>query len=183
MRHYQKKINELGIDNSKLSKGLKTQVQDILGAENELRELNEKLAEMDSEDEGYEELQGEIEELSAAIEDVDNDLVAAIDDWWAKREIMVERGKHMQQAKKAKQAAAAGQNAPANAPEPTPIPSPSPAPIVAPQVNVQYQPQPVNIGQPVIVTEQKKKGGSWLLWGGLAVLGLLVGVNVMRNKD
>lgn len=169
MRLYQKKINSLGIDNSKLSKGLKAQVDNLTEAEEELNNLESQLEGIDENDEDYEEKQGEVQELREAIDEADMGLVAAIEDWWAKREIMVERGKHMQQAKKAKQAAAAaGQPAPAPAPTPAPQPEPQPQP----------QPQPTPV-----VEEKKKSSGNWLLWGGLAVVGALIGVNLMRNRD
>ena len=171
MRLYQKKINSLGIDNSKLSKGLKAQVDNLREAEEELNNLESQLEGIDENDEDYEEKQGEVQDLREAIDEADMRLVAAIEDWWAKREIMVERGKYMQQAKKAKQAAAA-------AGQPAPAPQPQPAPQPAPQ------PQPQPTPQPAPVVEEKKKGsGSWILWGGLALVGALIGVNLMRNRD
>lgn len=172
MRLYQKKINSLGIDRTKLSKGLKTQVDDIINAEQELNDLASELEQMDQNDEDYEEKQGEVQELREAIDEADMELVASIDEWWAKREVMVERGKHMQQAKKAKQAAAAGQ------PAPTPTPTPQPQPQPQPQPPQQPQPQPAPV-----VEEKKKRGGSWVLWAGLALVGGLIGVNLMRNRD
>ena len=172
MRKYLLKMNQLGFKIADLSNALKKAVQEFEEGEGEYNSLKEQLEGMADTDEGYEELRTQVEEYETLLEEADTELEEKIQKFSDNKAEYDKKVKQMQaanEAKKAKKAAAA----------PAPAPAPPPAPVAA------SGNPPVVILNPNETPKEEKKDsfGSWLLWGGLAVLGLVVGVNVMKNRE
>lgn len=181
MRKYLLKMNQLGFKQTDLSNALKKAVQEFEEGENEYNQLKEQLEAMEETDEQYEEISTQVQEYETLLEESDVELEEKIQKFSDNKAEYDKKVKQMQaanEAKKAKKAAAsAAPPAPAPAPAPNPVPAPAPAPAPNPPVVI------LNPNDPPKVEEKKDSFGSWLLWGGLAVLGLVVGVNVMKNKE
>lgn len=178
MRNYEQKISELGLEKGKLSKNLNQEVKEFEQAEREFESLNDQLQGMEESDENYESVSNEVEEYAQLLESTDADLVNKIQKYFDKKDYYAAKMEHMKNKTAEKKAGVpASSQSPTYSPKPAPQPAPAPAAqpaAAASAVVVDPQPAP---------EKKKDSGGSWLLWGGLAVLGLLVGVNVMRNRE
>lgn len=172
MRNYEQKINELGLEKGKLSKNLNQEVKEFEQADKEFLSLSEQLLQMSEEDEGYEEVSNEVSEYAELLETTDAQLTDKIQKYFDKKDYYAAKMEHMQ-----KKAAEKRGGEPAPAAAPVAAAAPKAAPITQPAAAAPA-------AQAVVVEEEKKKsGGNWILWGGLAVLGLLVGVNVLKNRE
>lgn len=151
---YQNKIKELGIQRTQLSKSVLTDIKDLETMMHEANEVEEQINQTDQEDEDYEELVSNLEQIKRVIAEEDESLANRIAEYWAKKP---ENEAKMQQIRQAAQAKKA----------------------------VQVQPANNNPASGITVTpkeEGKEDGENWLLWGVLGGLGLLVGVNLFRNR-
>jgi uncharacterized membrane protein len=151
---YQNKIKELGIQRTQLSKSVLTDIKDLETMMHEANEVEEQINQTDQEDEDYEELVSNLEQIKKVIAEEDESLANRIAEYWAKKP---ENEAKMQQIRQAAQA----------------------------KKGVQVQPTNNNPASGNTVTpkeEGKEDGENWLLWGVLGGLGLLVGVNLFRNR-
>lgn len=165
MRKYLLKMNQLGLTKATISKALQKSVTEFEEAETEYQELKTQLGQMNPEDAEYEELKTEVSDYESVLEESDVELEEKIQKFNSNKAEYERKVKQMQaanDAKKAKSAAAAAQT-------------------VAPAA--QGGNPPVVIIDPNAPPAPKKDSGGWLLWGALGLLGLLVGVNVMKNRE
>jgi outer membrane biosynthesis protein TonB len=152
---YQNKITELGIQRTQLSKSVLGDIKDLETMMQEANELEEQINQTDDSDEEYDEMVSNLEEIKGVIAEEDENLAVKIAEYWAKKPEYDAKMQQMRQAGQGKKAAA-------------------PAPkVTAPVV----QPTPTPSGE-----EKKEDGDNWLLWGVLGGLGLLVGVNLFKNR-
>ena len=167
MRKYLLKMNQLGLTKATISKALQKSVTEFEEAETEYQELKTQLGQMNPEDAEYEELKTEVSDYESVLEESDVELEEKIQKFNSNKAEYERKVKKMQaanDAKKAKSAAAAQTVAPAVI-----------TGTAANQVTVTTNPNGT--------TAPKKDSGGWLLWGALGLLGLLVGVNVMKNRE
>lgn len=165
MRKYLLKMNQLGLTKATISKALQKSVTEFEEAETEYQELKTQLGQMNPEDAEYEELKTEVSDYESVLEESDVELEEKIQKFNSNKAEYDRKVAQMQKAndaKKAKSAAAAAQTA-------------APA--------AQGGNPPVVIIDPNAPPAPKKDSGGWLLWGALGLLGLLVGVNVMKNRE
>ena len=172
MRQYQEKLNELGLTPQSLSKGVTKDLVEFQQAEREFEELNERLAEMDEDDEEREELESQIEEYEEVIEKADEQLAAKIQHYFENKDAYAERMKNVTRGR--------------GRPPKTPVPNPASTNTVSIATNAQgstkVAPQNSTTTPPSNEQKEEDSFGSWLLWGGLAIVGAIVGVNIVRNR-
>lgn len=151
---YQNKISELGIPRTQLSKTVLGDIKDLETMMQEANELEEQIKQTDDSDEDYDEMVSNLEEIKKVIADEDENVAVKIAEYWAKKPEYDAKMQHMRQAGQNKKAGAAPK-------------------VTAPVV----QPTPNPSGE-----EKKEDGDNWLLWGVLGGLGILVGVNLFKNR-
>lgn len=186
MRNYEQKISEMGSSKEKLSKGLQKSIREYVKAEKEYDELRNDLSNMSEEDETRADVEREVAEYEELLNEEDEKLTRKVliyfknkDTYEANTKRMRDNNPQFQQAKQKAEVtqqlesvntlvSEGGENSVYN-PEPQEV--------------IQQQAEPISV-QAEVVAEEKEEGfGSWILWGGLAVLGLMVGINVMKNKS
>jgi len=193
MYKYEEKINEVGgIDN--LSKGIKSLIRDFKKAEKFLQQEKQKLKEATDEEE-IAEIQKEIEETIAALEEGDNEIVKKVESYMRNKEGYEERMKAM----RAKRDAALAEKglppvtykektvntpAPQSAPvAPAPVAA-APAPVTETVITKSGGGETQVLTENPIVEEKKASGmGSMILWGALGFAGILIGVNLFKNRN
>ena len=199
MAKFEQTMAELGYTSETLSKGIQGLMKTYYKGLKEVGSLEADLQNLGDDDETKADLQSSISSIREDLEDVDRDLVKKIksyhenkDFYDAKMQYMKDKaaGLEVQAPTKSnfkKPAAPASQPAPK--PEPQPQPAPQAEPVVAASGATVAQaapakPEPISVVAEEVKDEPKKKNsGNWILWAGLGVIGLLVGVNVMRNRD
>jgi peptidoglycan hydrolase CwlO-like protein len=193
MYKYEEKINEVGgIEN--LSKGIKSLIRDFKKAEKFLQQEKQKLKEATDEEE-IAEIQKEIEETIAALEEGDDEIVKKVESYMRNKDGYEERMKVM----RAKRDAALAEKGlpPVNYKDKTVnTPAPQSAPVAP--VTVAAAPAPVMetvitksgggetqvLTENPIVEEKKASGmGNMILWGALGFAGILIGVNLFKNRN
>jgi len=193
MYKYEEKINEVGgIDN--LSKGIKSLIRDFKKAEKFLQQEKQKLKEATDEEE-IAEIQKEIEETIAALEEGDNEIVKKVESYMRNKEGYEERMKAM----RAKRDAALAEKglppvtykektvntpAPQSAPvAPAPVAA-APAPVMETVITKSGGGETQVLTENPIVEEKKASGmGNMILWGALGFAGILIGVNLFKNRN
>ena len=193
MYKYEEKINEVGgIDN--LSKGIKSLIRDFKKAEKFLQQEKQKLKEATDEEE-IAEIQKEIEETIAALEEGDNEIVKKVESYMRNKEGYDERMKAM----RAKRDAALAEKGlppvtykektvntptPQSAPvAPAPVAA-APAPVMETVITKSGGGETQVLTENPIVEEKKASGmGSMILWGALGFAGILIGVNLFKNRN
>lgn len=168
MRAFEQKLQELQLNQSELSEKLRKDIKEFVVAEKEYLELKSKLDTLDAEDEEYDELDNEVNEYEELLETTDNELVEKIQKYFDKKPYYDAKIQHMRNKAAEKKGL-------------TPAPQAAAPQAAAPQAAAP-QAIPVVGGQP-IVEEKKKSGGGWIFWGILGVVGLAVGVNILKNRD
>lgn len=181
MTKVEQRISELGLDPKKLSKSLTKDVKNFLSAVKDLDEKTKEFEEADPSGEGYEEAKAELEAYRSEIKEADQFLVNRVQTYYDNRDYYAQKVQDLNRGK-AKAAEARGDSAPVAPVEPA-------APAVEPVASVTAtngKPEPV--AKPLEVTEEKVKekksgGGDWLLWGVLGIAGIMVGVNLFKNRN
>lgn len=193
MRKYLLKMNQLGLTKATISKALQKSVTEFEEAEAEYQDLKTQLGQMNAEDAEYEELQTEVSDYENVLEESDTELEQKIQKFnnnKAEYDRKVAQMQKANDAKKAKSAAATAQ---------TVAPAANSGTISGGQVTITANPNGTTVtntmtatqggNPPVVIIDPnappapKKESGGWLLWGALGLLGLLVGVNVMKNRE
>jgi len=193
MYKYEEKINEVGgIEN--LSKGIKSLIRDFKKAEKFLQQEKQKLKEATDEEE-IAEIQKEIEETIAALEEGDDEIVKKVESYMRNKEGYEERMKAM----RAKRDAALAEKglppvtykektvntpAPQSAPvAPAPVAA-APAPVTETVITKSGGGETQVLTENPIVEEKKASGmGNMILWGALGFAGILIGVNLFKNRN
>ncbi len=191
MSKHQQKINEFGgIEN--FSKGIKNLVRDYKNAEKYLQEQKEKL-ETASEDE-REAIETEIEETLSALEEGDEEIVRKIESYIKNKDGYEERMRAMRAKRdasyaekglppvvykeKEKKAPAAVVETPASAAVQTAVSNGESVITKAGGGETK-----ILAAQP-IVEEKKEEGlGNLIFWGALGFAGVLIGVNLFKNRN
>lgn len=205
MRSYLAKMTELGLDKRSISKNLQKSVKEFEEGEAEYQELKTQLGQLNPEDEHYDALNSEVEEYEALLNTADIELTQGIVKYAGNKEMYDAKISHMKKVSAEKKAAAAAGNP---APAASAAPANSGTTVLSGSsdgtsttniatgistgttvslssngtVPASNNPAMVII-DPNAPPAPKKDNGNWLLWGGLAVLGLFVGVNVMKNRE
>jgi len=181
MTKVEKRISELGLDAKKLSKNLTRDVKNFFTALKDLDEKKAELKKMDPSEEGYEQAKSELESYAAEIEEADKFLVNRVQTYYDNRDYYAQKVQDLNRGK-AKAAESRGEPAPVQ-------PASQEAQLDKPQAVVTAtngNPEPQ--AKPLEVTEEKPKekksdGADWLLWGVLGIAGIMVGVNLFKNKN
>ena len=193
MYKYEEKINEVGgIEN--LSKGIKSLIRDFKKAEKFLQQEKQKLKEATDEEE-IAEIQKEIEETVAALEEGDDEIVKKVESYMRNKEGYEERMKVM----RAKRDAALAEKglppvnykdktvntpAPQSAPVAPVTVAAAPAPVIETVITKSGGGETQVLTENPIVEEKKASGmGSMILWGALGFAGILIGVNLFKNRN
>lgn len=181
MRKYILKLQELGLTVQTVSKKIQKEIKDFTDGEAEFNNLKEQLSSMDENDEDYQAVSKSVEEYETLLEDADNELAERIQVYSDNKEEYDRRMQGMRDANAAKKAAKkdAAASAAANpAPPSPPAPAPNPPVVVIGQNEPPTPPAP-----PAPKVEKESNFGEWVLWGGLGVLGLVVGINLFKNRN
>lgn len=195
MAKFEQTMTELGFTPETVSKGIQGLMKTYYKGLKEVESLEADLQNMGDDDETKADLQSSIKSIREDLEDVDRDLVKKIkgyhenkDFYDAKIQYLKDKaaGLDVQAPTKSNYKKVEGTQ---SAPKPAPKPEPQPEPVIAASGASVAQaapanPEPISVKAEVINDEPKKKSsGNWILWAGLGIVGLLVGVNVMRNRD
>jgi hypothetical protein len=183
MSKFEKKITELGLEEGKLSKNLNKMVKDFRKAEAQLEEMKEELEKVSGDEK--EQLKGEIAELEEALAETDEELVGRVQTYADNREYYAQKVQDLNRGRqKAEQARGAASN-----PQPQPQPQKveeAPKQVETPKIEeakvVSTEPAGTAAAKAVPI-EEKKESSNWLLWGVLGIAGIMVGVNLFRNKN
>lgn len=193
MLKYQQKITEKQLDETKLSKTIKTNIRTFeqlrSDVEAQLSQLREELA--DADEARQAEINELIVELQTDVANADEELTAQIDKYARLLPMYVKKGEMLLQKKKDKNnnhnhpAPVQPLNEPAPPPTPTPANEPNqpnepnpPAPNPpAPPVNEPNPPAPTPAAEP----KKKSDTGWWIVAGLVAVV--TVGAVILRKRD
>ena len=190
MSKHQQKINEFGgIDN--FSKGIKNLVRDYNDAEKYLKEQKAKLE--NASEEEVEAIQKEIQETESVLEEGDKEILRKIDIYWKNKEVYQRITEKMREKRDAARAERGeepigvkpkNEAAPIPAPVPTPVAVTAPAPVTETVITKSGGGETQIITENPIVEEKKASGmGSMILWGALGFAGILIGVNLFKNRN
>jgi|LauGreDrversion4_2_1035121.scaffolds.fasta_scaffold03502_3 chromosome segregation ATPase len=186
MYNYEKKIKELGLQKSSLPKSLMNPIKELDEAEKELAELKTDLANLEEGDESADDIKSQIAEYENLIVEADTEIVAKIQTYADKKPYYDAKYQHMKQAAEAKKAAKTQESAPAVESGTIPVEGSSVTFSATPEVlEAVNQPEVVVASQgAAIETKEEKKDdfGTWLFWGLLGTAGILVGVNLFKNR-
>ena len=175
MSKFEQTLEKHGYTVQTVSNGLKKSIKEYRDAEKELNALKADFESAD--DESKEELNAEIEEYINLLEETDQDLSKKIEDFIEKKPYYDAKLQHMKDKAAGKDAGASPKKSSFVGASTTGNVSASlgqtPATGGA-ATNTQA------VGEPA---EDPKKKDSWVLWGFLGLVGILVGVNVMKNRE
>ena len=182
MSKFEQTLEKHGYTVQTVSNGLKKSIKEYRDAEKELNALKADFESAD--DESKEELNAEIEEYINLLEETDQDLSKKIEDFIEKKPYYDAKLQHMKDK-------AAGKDA-GDSPKKSSFVGASTTGNVSAAsaaVAVNSTPKPAT-GATATITqpagepaEEPKKKDSWVLWGFLGLVGILVGVNVMKNRE
>ncbi len=193
MRNYEKKISELGLD-GKLSKNLSKLVKEFKEAEDTLPDIEAQIKEAESEEKSQE-LQKDYDELVEALNESDEELCRKLDIFHKNKDNYARLTQNMRDRRDAKliaegKAPIAYKNTTSKAT--TEAPKVEVAPLV---VATTEEPTTtitksgggelkIETPKVEVVEEKEEKGiGSLLFWGALGFAGILVGVNLYKNRN
>ena len=187
MKRYEQKITEVGLNKGTVSTKIKNMIRGFKEAEEELAQL-EKNLESETDDDKKSSLKEKIAEYKQTLNEVEDEIIERIEDFASKKHIYDENIKRMQDAKKAKSAARSEDGAvtPDEAVKPAEsAPAPAAAPVAASTPVAEPQKaEPISVVAEEIKEQKKEKsGGGWIFAGILTVAAILIGVNIMKNKD
>lgn len=191
MRKYQQKISELGLG-EKLSKNLNVLIRDFKKAEDELAGYQERIESAETEEEAAE-LQKEIDELTELLEESDNEIARKLEIYHRNRDKYLETTEKMRAKQNEKRISEGKEPLYQNkANEPAPAPA-----AVAP---VSAEPAATTVisksgggetvvstpAQAVVIEEKKEEKDGFfttIVLGALGIAGILIGVNLYKNRN
>ena len=191
MSKHQDRINELG-GISMFNDKIKNLVKDYDDAEKYLETLNENLQSASDEEKGG--IETEIQETQQALIDGDKEILKKVESYWKNRDGYMQRMQSMRDKQDAKRIAEGKEPvAWKQKPEPVPVVAAAPAPQPKVQEAVATQGAVITksgggetqiLKDNPIVEEKKAEGfGSLIFWGVLGVAGVLIGVNLYKNRN
>jgi transcription elongation factor Elf1 len=161
---YQDKLNELGMNAENLSPSIQKSIatlDDIIDTYHQAKKALENAT--DEEEEG--EINSDIEQMEGDIQELDEKILEKIEDYNKNKEMYAERGRKMQEGRKAKASGTVSSQ-----------PQPQPQP--------QTQSQPQVETPKVEVLEAPKKKTNWALWLVAGIVAIVTVNQVMiRNED
>lgn len=186
MAKFEEKLNELG-GFEKLPKSLKRLVRDYEEAEKGLEELKSHIESAPEEE--VEKIQEDIQDTAQLLEDSDEEITKKIASYIKNKDGYEERMKVMREKKNASLIA---QGKPPLQEKKVAAPAPTPAPVAATQVEENKGETVITksgggetqVITPEVVEEKEESGiGSWLFFGALGVAGILLGINLFKNRN
>ena len=191
MSKFEQTLEKHGYTAQTVSNGLKKSIKEYKDAEKELNALKADFESAD--DESKEELQSEIEEYVKLLEETDEDLCRKIEDYIEKKPYYDAKLQHMKDKAAGKDAGAspkkssfvgASTTGNVSAASGAVITTATSTPLTGTATVVQPAAAASAIsGNEPAKVEQPKKSDNWVLWGFLGLVGILVGVNVMKNRE
>jgi predicted nuclease with TOPRIM domain len=181
MYNYEKKIKELGLNKSALPKSLATPISELNEAAKELQDLRNDLANLEEDDDSAEDINSQIAEYQNIIAEADDELVAKVQTYVDKKPYYDAKYQHMKQADDAKKAAKVQWTSPMAQSGTISVQSGN----VSTSTNTVTPNQGVVASQGMVVEKKEEKKddlGTWLFWGLVGTAGILVGVNLFKNK-
>jgi hypothetical protein len=188
MAKFEEKLNELG-GFEKLPKSLKRLVKDYEDAEKGLEELKSQVESAPEEE--VEKIQEDIQDTAQLLEDSDDEITKKIVSYIKNKDGYEERMKVMREKKNAS-LIAQGKPPLQEKKVAAPAPAPTPAPVaVADTKSIEGQGIITKSGggetqviTPEVVEEKEESGiGSWLFFGALGFAGILLGINLFKNRN
>lgn len=196
MAKFEQTMTELGFTPETVGKGIQGLMKTYYKGLKEVESLEADLQNMGDDDETKADLQSSINSIREDLEDVDRDLVKKIkgyhenkDFYDAKIQYLKDKSAGLDVKAPTKNDFKKVENPSKTVATPPAQPAPQAQPIVAASgaavaQAATFNPEPISVKAEVINDEPKKKGsGNWILWVGLGIVGLLVGVNVVRNRE
>ncbi len=182
MSKFEQTLEKNGYTVQTVSNGLKKSIKEYKDAEKELNALKADFQSADEETRA--DLQAEIDEYVNLLEETDEELSRKIEDYIAKKPYYDAKLQHMKDK-------AAGKDAGASPKKSSFVSASTTGNVSASSgaVTVNATPTPATDGTATITqaagepAEEPKKKDSWVLWGFLGLVGILVGVNVMKNRE
>lgn len=192
MAKFEQTMADLGFTVETVSNGLRESIRIYNKSVKELNDLQADLQNMSDDDESKEDMAKSIESIKEDIEDLDRELVKKLKKYHENKDFYDAKKKYMQDKAAGLDVKSPTKNdfQKVSTPKPAAAPPPPPPPPVVAATGAavaQAAPvkeEPISVKAEVIKDEPKKKGsGNWILWAGLGIVGLLVGVNVLRNRE
>jgi len=185
MSKHQDRINELG-GISMFNDKIKNLVKDYDDAEKYLETLNENLQSASDEEKGV--IETEIQETQQALIDGDKEILKKVESYWKNRDGYMQRMQSMRDKQDAKRIAEGKEPvAWKQKPQPAPVVAAAPTqaePVAQAVVTKSGGGETQILTNTAIVEEKKAEGfGSLILWGVLGVAGVLIGVNLYKNRN
>ena len=191
MSKFEQTLEKHGYTAQTVSNGLKKSIKEYKDAEKELNALKADFESAD--DESKEELQSEIEDYVKLLEETDEDLCRKIEDYIEKKPYYDAKLQHMKDKAAGKDAGAspkkssfvgASTTGNVSAASGAVITTATSTPLTGTATVVQPAAAASAIsGNEPAKVEEPKKSDNWVLWGFLGLVGILVGVNVMKNRE
>jgi hypothetical protein len=186
MSKFEQTLEKHGYTVQTVSNGLKKSIKEYKDAEKELNALKADFESAD--DESKEELNAEIEEYINLLEETDQDLCKKIEDYIEKKPYYDAKLQHMKDKAAGKDAGASPKKSSFVGASTTGNVSAASGAVITtatstPLTGTATVVQPASAAEPAKVEEEPKKKDSWVLWGFLGLVGILVGVNVMKNRE
>lgn len=205
MRKYEKKISELDFEGKSLSKTIKGLIKEFNDGEKELGNLKKALEEAQDDDE-VTKINADIDELEEALDSADDELVHKITLYHKNYDVYMKKAEQLKQGLEKKKAGGAAQTTTKAAPEATPAPAPAPAPTAVADTTPALEPAPLaatgtatgtgiitksgggetQVITPVVVDEEEKEDKGFftsIALGALAIGGILIGINLYKNRN
>lgn len=196
MAKFEQTMAELGYTSETISKGIQGLMKTYYKGLKEVESLEADLQNIGDDDETKADLQSSINSIREDLEEVDRDLVKKIKSYHENKDFYDAKMQYMKDKAAGLDVQAPTKEnfkkvtAPAAQPAPKPAPKPEPKPVTVAASGATVaqaapaNPEPISVVAEEIKDEPKKKNsGNWVLWAGLGIIGLIVGVNVMRNRE
>lgn len=190
MSKFEQTLEKNGYTVQTVSNGLKKSIKEYKDAEKELNALKADFESADEETKA--DLQAEIDEYVNLLEETDEELSRKIEDYIAKKPYYDAKLQHMKDKaagkdagaspKKSSFAGASGTVSTSGATTVATGNTTGTTNLASGITNTPATAEPITVptGEP---TEEPKKKDNWILWGFLGLVGILVGVNVMKNRE
>ena len=161
---WKQKLEELGMTESELSKGIKKKIADYNTIYGAVKEVSESLK--NAEEDETEELESQLSELKEGLTEANDDLVRSIETYHKNKDAYKAKVERMNAGRKSKAPTTAA------AAEPTPAAAPTPAAESKPAETVQAK----------VIDEGEKKKGNALFWILGAAAAVIVGVVTLGRR-
>lgn len=174
MTKFEQTLSQNGLTVQSVSKGIQNSIQEYKEAETEVNGLKEDF--LSADEESKQDLQAELDEYVKLLVEADNNITKKINDYISKKPYYDAKLQHMRDKAAGKEAGASPKKNSFVGVGTTPLSGTMNSPSLA------FEVEPTKIASEGVLVEPKKKD-NWVLWGFLGLVGILVGVNVIKNRD